>query len=181
MIRLRVSSARSWNASGPLMTLNAFIGRLRNNVCLCSMIKVSIIKKKALLTSIAIRQTCIGTRETDDLRSQLMRRTRPFRRTTPSGTLGPCAGWIRGLGGRRSDGHPPVHLDRRRVAANPPDGPRPVRSGRIRRLRNRVARGWGSPELLGGHIAQVRERRSPAAAAHAGDCLLLLSPTSRQP
>src|SRR2546426_5175861 len=119
------------------MTLNAFIGRLRNNVCLCSIINVSIIKTKALLTSIAINQTCIGTRETDDLRSQLMRRTTPSRRTPQSATLGPCAGWIRGLGGGWYDEHPTVHLDRRRVAANPHDGPRPVRSGRIR------GPGWG--------------------------------------
>src|SRR2546426_3826777 len=62
------------------MTLNAFIGRLRNNVCLCSIINVSMIKTKALLTSIAMNQTCIGTRETDDLRSQLMRRTKPLDR-----------------------------------------------------------------------------------------------------
>src|SRR5207245_11529967 len=128
MIRLLVSSARSWNASGLLMTLNAFIGRLRNNVCLCSKIKVSIIKTKALLTSIAINQTCIGTRETDDLRSQLMRRTTPSRRTPQSGTLGPCAGWIRGSGGGRYDEHPSVHVDIRRVAANPGGEPRPVRS-----------------------------------------------------
>src|SRR5439155_676733 len=91
MIRLRVSSARSWNASGFLMTLNAFIGRLRNNVCLCSIINVSITETKALLTTIEISQTCIGTRETDGLRSQLMKRTMPSRRTRRSGTLGPCA------------------------------------------------------------------------------------------
>src|SRR6266571_5792487 len=111
MIRLLVSSARSWNASGLLMTLNAFIGRLRDNVCLCSMIKVSIIKTKALLTSVTISQTCIGTSETDDLRSQVMRRTKPSPRTAQSGTLGPCVGWIRGPGGRRIDQHPAVHLD----------------------------------------------------------------------
>src|SRR5439155_27282507 len=98
------------------MTLNAFIGRLRNNVCLCSMINVSITKTKVLLASIAISQTCIVTRETDDLRSQLMRRTKPSRRTAQFGTLGPCAEWIRGRGGRRSDEHPAVHLDRRRPA-----------------------------------------------------------------
>src|SRR2546427_13252757 len=114
------------------MTLNAFIGRLRSNVCLCSMIKVSIIKTKALLTSIVINQTCIGTSETDDLRSQLMRRTKPSRRTPQSATLGPCAAWIRGSGRGRYDEHPTVHLDRGRVAANPEHGPRPVRAGGIR-------------------------------------------------
>src|SRR3989475_11666366 len=111
------------------MTLNAFIGRLRNNVCLCSMLKVSISKTKALLTSIVINQTCIGTGETGGLRSQLMRRTKPSRRTPQSATLGPCAAWIRGCGGGRYDEQPPVRLDRGRVAASPDDGPRPVRSG----------------------------------------------------
>src|SRR5947209_20092814 len=101
------------------MTLNAFIGRLRDNVCLCSKIKVAIIKTKALLTGVAIRQTCIGTRETDDLRSQVMRRTRPFRRTARSATPGPCARWVRGPGGRRSDGHATVHADLRWVPAAP--------------------------------------------------------------
>src|SRR5947209_13914993 len=114
------------------MTLNAFIGRLRNNVCLCSKINVSITKTKALLTGVAIRQTCIGTRETVDLRSQVMRRTKPSRRTPLSATRGPCAAWIRGPGGGRYDEHPTVHLDRRGVAANPADGPRPLRSVRIR-------------------------------------------------
>src|SRR5207244_11673298 len=99
------------------MTLNAFTGRLRNNVCLCSIIKVSIIKTKALLTSIVINQTCIGTSETDDLRSQLMRRTKPSRRTPQSATLGPCAAWIRGSGGGRYDGDPAVHLARAAVVA----------------------------------------------------------------
>src|SRR5206468_11202480 len=113
------------------MTLNDFMGRLRNNVCLCSMIKVSIIKTKALLTSIVINQTCIGTSETDDLRSQLMRRTKPSRRTPPSATLGPCAAWIRGSVGGRYDEHPTVHVYRGRVAANPGEGPRPVRLGWI--------------------------------------------------
>src|SRR6267143_4239499 len=174
MIRLLVSSARSWNASGLLMTLNAFIGRLRNNVCLCSIINVSITKTKALLTSIAIRQTCIGTRETDDLRSQVMRQTRASRRTVPSATLGPCAGWIRGPGGRRSDEHPPVPLDRRRVAANPHDGPRSVRSGRIRGPRWGLARRRGSPEPFRPRVVRIRGRRSPAAPVDAGDQHLLL-------
>src|SRR2546428_10797177 len=113
------------------MTLNAFIGRLRNNVCLCSKIKVSIIKTKSLLTSVTISQTCIGTRETDDLRSQLMRRTKPSRRTAPSATLGPCAGWIRGPGGRRSDENSTVYLDRRGAATEPLDGPGSVRALRV--------------------------------------------------
>src|SRR2546425_1715494 len=169
MIRLLVSSARSWNASGLLMTLNAFIGRLRNNVCLCSNINVSIIKTKALLTSIAINQTCIGTRETDDLRSQLMRRTTPSRRTPQSATLGPCAGWIRGLGGGRYDDHPAIHLDCRQDEANPHDGPRPVRSGRIRGPRWGVARRRRSPEPFRPWVARNRERRSPAAPVDAGD------------
>src|SRR5947199_10667203 len=108
------------------MTLNAFIGRLRNNVCLCSMIKVSIIKTKALLTSIVINQTCIGTNETDDLRSQLMRRTKASRHTLQSATLGACAAWLRGSGGGRYDDHPTVHLDGGRVAADPHDGPLPA-------------------------------------------------------
>src|SRR5438445_13148852 len=111
------------------MTLNAFIGRLRNNVCLCSIINVSMIKTKALLTSIAMVETCIGTRETDDLRSQLMRRTKPFRRTPPSSALGPCAAWLRGSGGGRDDEHPSVHVDCRRVAEDAGDGPRPVCTG----------------------------------------------------
>src|SRR5713226_6917045 len=101
------------------MTLNAFMGCLRDNVCLCSKIKVSIIKTKALLTGVTISQTCIGTSETDDLRSQLMRRTKPSRRTARSDTPGPCAGWIRGPGGRRSDENPTVHLDRRGGATEP--------------------------------------------------------------
>src|SRR2546428_11716585 len=99
MIRLLVSSARSWNASGLLMTLNAFIGRLRNNVCLCSKINVSIIKTKALLTGVAISQTCIGTRETDDLRSQAVRRTRPSGRNRPYARIGPGEGWVPGAAG----------------------------------------------------------------------------------
>src|SRR5438128_12184528 len=113
------------------MTLNAFIGRLRNNVCLCSKIKVSIIKTKSLLTSVTISQTCIGTRETVDLRSQVIRRTKPSRRTPLSATRGPCAAWIRGPGGGRYDEHPTVHLDRRGVAADPADRTRPLRSLRI--------------------------------------------------
>src|SRR2546425_5313606 len=155
------------------MTLNAFIGRLRNNVCLCSMINVSITKTKALLTTIAISQTCIGTRETDDLRSQLMRRTTPSRRTPQSGTLGPCAAWIPGLGGGRYDEHPTVHLDRRRVAANLPDRTRPVRSDRIRGPRWGVARRQGSPEPFGPRVVRIRRRRSPAAPVDAGDQHLL--------
>src|SRR5881628_2794649 len=128
------------------MTLNAFTGRLRNNVCLCSKIKVAIIKTKALLTGVAISQTCIGTRETDDLRSQVMRRTRPFRRTARSATPGPCAGWIRGPGGLRIDEHPTVHIDRRRCATGPLDGTRPVRALRVRGLREHMARGRGPLE-----------------------------------
>src|SRR5947209_19327239 len=97
------------------MTLNAFTGRLRNNVCLCSKIKVAIIKTKALLTGVAISQTCIGTRETDDLRSQVMRRTRPFRRTARSATPGPCAGWIGGRGGGRTHGQPTLVCNTREL------------------------------------------------------------------
>src|SRR5207245_4038093 len=178
MIRLLVSSARSWNASGLLMTLNAFIGRLRNNVCLCSKIKVSIIKTKALLTGVTIRQTCIGTRETDDLRSQLTRRREPSRRTAPSATLGPCAEWIRGPGGRRSDEHPAVPLDRRRGATGPLDGLGPVRALRVRGLRKPLARGRGLLESFGPprpRIPRVRRRRSHASTPDAGDCLLLLN------
>src|SRR5437773_11781979 len=124
MIRLRVSSARSWNASGFLMTLNAFIGRLRNNVCLCSIINVSITETKALLTTIEISQTCIGTRETDGLRSQLIKRTMACHRTRRSGTIGPCAESIRGLGDGRYDEGPSLLLDRARVAVQPSDGSR---------------------------------------------------------
>src|SRR5216117_2251534 len=153
MNRLRVSSARSWNASGFLMTLNAFIGRLRNNVCLCSIINVSITETKALLTTIKISQTCIGTRETDDLRSQLMKRTMPSRRTRRFGTLGPCAESIRGLGGGPYDERPSLHLDRGRVAAKPRDRSRSVRSDRIRGLRKRVACGRAPPEPLGRCVA----------------------------
>src|SRR5438093_6473778 len=157
------------------MTLNAFIGRLRNNVCLCSKIKVSIIKTKALLTGVTIRQTCIGTSETDDLRSQVMRRTKPSRRTARSGTLGRCAGWIRGPGGRRSDEHPALHLDRRRRATEPPDGPGPVRARRVRGLREPVAQGRGPLESFGPRIERVRQRRSPASTPDASDWLLLLN------
>src|SRR2546428_707150 len=89
----------------------AFIGRVRNDVCLCSKINVSIIKTKALLTGVAISQTCIGTRETDDLRSQAVRRTRPSGRTRRSATLGPCEGWIRGAGGGPYDESALLHLD----------------------------------------------------------------------
>src|SRR5206468_5031884 len=177
MIRLRVSSARSWNASGFLMTLNAFIGRLRNNVCLCSIINVSITETKALLTTIPVSQTCIGTRETDDLRSQLMKRTMPSRRTRRSGTLGPCAESIRGPGGGPYDERPSVHLDRGRVAAKPHDRSRSVRSDRIRGLRKRVACGRSPLEPLGRCIARIRERRSPAAPPDTGDCLFLLNST----
>src|SRR2546428_5434330 len=175
MMRLRVSSARSWNASGLLMTLNAFIGRLRDNVCLCSKIKVSIIKAKALLTGVTISQTCIGTNETDDLRSQVMRRTKVSRRTAQSATPGPCAGWIRGPGGRRSDKHPAVHLDRRWEPTEPLDGPGPVRAPRVRGLREPVARGRGPLESFGPRPIDVRQRRSPASTPDAGDCLLLLN------
>src|SRR2546427_12336304 len=103
------------------MTLNAFIGRLRNNVCLCSKINVSIIKTKALLTGVAISQTCIGTRETDDLRSQAVRRTRPSGRTRRSATIGPGEGWIRGDGGGPYDETALLHLDCHRGYANPHD------------------------------------------------------------
>src|SRR2546422_6514972 len=174
MIRLLVSSARSWNASGLLMTLNAFIGRLRNNVCLCSIINVSITKTKALLTGVAISQTCIGTREMDDLRSQLMRRTKPSRRTARSGTLGPCAGWIRGPGGRRNDEHPTVHLDRLWVAANPADGPRPLRSVRIRGPRWGMARRRSPHKPFEPRVVRIRGRRSPATPVDAGNQHLLL-------
>src|SRR2546428_8295222 len=100
------------------MTLNAFIGRVRNNVCLCSKINVSIIKTKALLTGVAISQTCIGTRETDDLRSQAVRRTRPSGRTRRSAPLGPCEGRIRGAAGGASDVPALPHLDCRQVVAH---------------------------------------------------------------
>src|SRR5256712_10846295 len=120
------------------MTLNAFIGRLRNNVCLCSKINVSIIKTKALLTGVAISQTCIGTRETDDLRSQAVRRTRPSGRTRRSATPGPCEGGIRGAGGGPYDEPALLHPHWRRGAAKPPDPPRLVRSGRIRGPGERV-------------------------------------------
>src|SRR2546426_5937351 len=93
------------------MTLNAFIGRLRNNVCLCYMINVSITKTKVLLTSIPISQICIGTRGTDDLRSQLMRRTKASRRTPPTSTLGPCAPWIRGSEDARHNEDATLHRD----------------------------------------------------------------------
>src|SRR6266581_8550465 len=178
IIRLLVSSARSWNASGLLMTLNAFIGRLRNNVCLCSKIKVSITKTKALLTGVTMSQTCIGTRETDDLRSQVLRRTKPTPRTARSATPGPCAGWIRGPGGRLSDEHPAVHLGRRRGPTEPLDGPGPLRAPRVRGLREPVARERGPFESRGlrpPRIGRVRQRRSPASTPNAGDCLLLLN------
>ncbi len=125
-----------------------------------------------------MRQTCIGTRETDDLRSQVMRRTKPFRRTARSATPGPCAGWIRGLGGRRSDEHPTVHLDRRGRATEPLDGLGPVCARRVRGLREPLARGRGPLESFGPpapRIARVRQRRSPASTPHAGGCLLLLN------
>src|SRR3989442_6380456 len=99
------------------MTLNAFIGRLRNNVCLCSKINVSIIKTKALLTGVAISQTCIGTRETDDLRSQAVRRTRPSGRTRRAATLGPFDGWNRGARGGPYDEATLLQLQCRQGAA----------------------------------------------------------------
>src|SRR3989442_3338174 len=101
------------------MTLNAFIGRLRNNVCLCSKINVSIIKTKPLLTGVAISQTCIGTRETDDLRSQAVRRTRPSGRTRRSATPGPCEGGMRGAGGEPYDEPDLLHLHYRPADPNP--------------------------------------------------------------
>src|SRR2546428_707152 len=146
---------RPMNASGLLMTLNAFIGRVRNDVCLCSKINVSIIKTKALLTGVAISQTCIGTRETDDLRSQAVRRTRPSGRTRRSATLGPCEGGIRGGGGGPYGEAALLHLDCRRVAANPHDRSRLVRSGRIRGPGERVACERASLEPFGQHVERA--------------------------